>query len=118
MRRGEVWLADFDPSSGSESAKIRPCVIVSNDASNRIVERLGRGVVTVVPLTSNTARIHGFQTLIVADPRTGLAVDSKAQAEQVRALDHTRMIRQMGSLDADQIIALNTALATHLALGH
>ena len=116
MRRGEVWLADFDPSSGSEVAKVRPCIVVSNDASNRVVERLGRGVVTVVPLTSNTGRIHGFQALITAGPRTGLSVDSKAQAEQVRALDHTRLIRKTGDLDAEQISTIDTALMTHLRL--
>ena len=116
MRRGEVWLASFDPSHGSEAAKTRPCVIVSADASNRVVERLARGVVTVVPLTTNTVRVYAFQALIPAAPGNGLAVDSKAQAEQVRALDFARFAVRLGTLDAAQLAAINDALLVHLAL--
>jgi len=116
MNRGEVWLASFDPVVGSEATKLRPCVIVSADAGNRVVERLGRGVVTVVPLTTNTARVHEFQTLIEPDPSNGLPVDSKAQAEQVRALDHSRFARRLGRLSAEQVAALDEALLVHLTL--
>jgi len=116
MRRGEVWLVNFDPSSGSEAAKSHPCVIVSADASNRVVERLGRGVVTVVPLTTNTTRVHDFQALITADGANGLTVDSKAQAEQVRALDQSRFIRKLGMVDAERRAAIDQALITHLGL--
>lgn len=42
MKRGEVWRARFDPAQGSEVNKTRPCVIVSNNAANRTVEKLGR----------------------------------------------------------------------------
>jgi mRNA interferase MazF len=116
VRRGEVWLASLDPSTGSEAAKARPCVVVSRDASNRTVERLQHGVVTIVPLTTNTARIHDFQVLILADGHTGLADDSKVQAEQIRALDQSRFIRQLGVLDAEQIAAVEQALLVHLSL--
>lgn len=57
MRRGEVRLVDLDPVRGSEANKQRPAVVVSNDRANAVAQRLERGVVTVVPLTSNTARI-------------------------------------------------------------
>ena len=114
MRRGEVWLASFDPSLGSEAMKTRPCVVVSADASNRVVERLGRGVVTVVPLTTNTERVHGFQALIPADSANGLPTDSKAHAEQVRALDHSRFARRLGALDAERVAAVDEALLVHL----
>ena len=116
MRRAEIWLASLDPSHGSEAAKTRPCVIVSADASNRVVERLGRGVVTVVPLTTNTARVYDFQALVPAGGPSGLASDSKAQAEQVRALDQSRFTRRLGVLDEDQMAAVDQALSTHLAL--
>lgn len=79
MRRGEVRLVDLDPVRGSEANKRRPAVVVSNDRANAVAERLGRGVVTVVPLTSITARIFPFQVFVPAD-QGGLRVDSKAQS--------------------------------------
>src|SRR5271170_2212527 len=85
MRRGEIWQVDFDPARGSEANKHRPAVIVSNDRANATAARLGRGVVTVVPVTSNIATIYPFQVLLAA-PTTGLTVDSKAQAEQIRSV--------------------------------
>ena len=75
MRRGDIHYVDFEPSRGSEADKRRPAVIVSNDASNAIVARLGRGLVTVVPLTSKVSRLYRFQVLLPSS-RTGLERDS------------------------------------------
>ncbi|WP_341358922.1 type II toxin-antitoxin system PemK/MazF family toxin [Georgenia sp. M64] len=83
MLRSEIRLVDLDPSRRSAANKRRPAVIVSNDRANSIAARLGRGVVTVVPVTSNTDRIFPFQTFLPA-AATGLRQDAKAQAEQVR----------------------------------
>ena len=71
MRRGEIRWVDLDPVRGAESSKRRPAVIVSNDGANATANRLGRGVVTVVPVTSNTERIHPFQVLLTSES-TGL----------------------------------------------
>ena len=115
MRRGEVRLVDLDPARGSEADKLRPAVIVSNDGANSVAERLGRGVLTVVPVTSRTARIYPFQVLLPAR-ETGLRLDSKAQAEQVRAVAVERIGAQVGSLPPDLLAALDEALRLHLAL--
>src|SRR5260221_4130106 len=85
MRRGEIVTISLDPVRGSEASKTRPAIVVSNDAANATAARLGRGVITVVPVTSNTARIYPFQVLLPAG-QTGLRQDSKAQAEQVRSV--------------------------------
>ncbi|PRC55794.1 mRNA interferase MazF9, partial [Mycobacterium sp. ITM-2017-0098] len=53
MRRGEIWQVDLEPARGGEANKTRPAVIVSNDRANATASRLGRGVITVVPVTSN-----------------------------------------------------------------
>ena len=95
MQRGEIIWADFDPVRGSEAAKRRPVVIVSNDLSNRTVGRLGRGVVTVVPLTSRVDRVYSFQVLLPPE-RTGLRVESLAQADQIRAVSITRFGATIG----------------------
>ena len=115
MRRGEVRLVDFDPVRGSEANKRRPAVVVSNDRANAVAERLGRGVVTVVPVTSNTARVFPFQVLLTAQD-TGLHVDSKAQAEQVRAVSVDRLGPTLGRLPFEALDALDDALRLHLAL--
>jgi mRNA interferase MazF len=115
MRRGEIRWIDLDPARGSEAGKRRPCVIVSNDGANLSAHRLGRGVVTVVPVTTNVARIHPFQVLLPA-ASTGLPRDSKAQAEQVRSAAIERIGGRIGALAADQLAELDEALRLHLAL--
>ncbi len=115
MRRGEVRLVEFDPGRGSEANKRRPAVVVSNDQANAVAERLGRGVVTVVPVTSNTARVFPFQVLLDAQD-TGLHVDSKAQADQVRAVSVDRLGPALRRLPSKALGALDDALRLHLAL--
>lgn len=115
MRRGEIRLVDLDPVLGSEANKRRPAVIVSNDGANTTAERLGRGVITVVPVTSNVARVHPFQVLLDA-ASTGLDRDAKAQAEQVRSVAVERVGPHLGTLTGELVGALDEALRLHLAL--
>jgi len=115
MRRGEVRLVDLDPARGAEVNKRRPAVIVSNDGANATAERLGRGVVTVVPVTSNVTNVYPFQVLLDA-ATTGLDRDSKAQAEQVRSVDVGRVGARIAVLDRTLVAELDEALRLHLAL--
>jgi mRNA interferase MazF len=115
MRRGDVHLVDFDPIRGSEANKTRPAVVVSNNAANRSAQRSGHGVITVVPVTSSTGRIFPFQVLIPAG-QAGLTRDSKAQAEQVRAVSFARVGRQLGILAPETLAKLDSALRLHLGL--
>lgn len=109
MLRGESWQVDLDPVCGSEANKRRPAVIVSNDRANVTAARLGGGVVTVVPVTSNTDAIFPFQVLLPV--RGGLTVDSKAQAEQVRSVSTRRLLRHVGRASAVELAALRLHLA-------
>jgi mRNA interferase MazF len=115
MQRGEVRMVDLDPVRGAEASKQRPAVIVSNDAANQTAARLDRGVLTVVPITSNVERIYPFQVLLPAGAG-GLPRDSKAQAEQVRSIDAERVGRQLGRLPDRLMTSLDDALRLHLAL--
>jgi mRNA interferase MazF len=114
MLRGEIWQVDLDPVRGSEANKRRPAVIVSNDRANATATRLGRGVVTVVPVTSNTEKVYPFQVLLSA--ATGLNVESKAQAEQVRSIATQRLLRRVGRVSNVELGKLDEALRLHLAL--
>lgn len=115
MLRGEIRLVDLDPVRGRETNKQRPAVIVSNDRANSIAARLGRGVITVVPVTSNVDRIFPFQALLPA-AETGLRQDSKAQAEQVRCIAVERIGAVLGRAPADVMVHLDDALRLHLQL--
>jgi mRNA interferase MazF len=116
MRRGEVFLADLSPVKGSEAAKRRPVVVVSNNAANRSAASRGRGVVTVVPVTSNATRVYTFQVRLPAGPPSGLTVDSKGQAEQVRSVDVSRLGQRLGSLSPELLRQLDGAVRLHLDL--
>lgn len=70
---------------------------------------------TVVPVTSNVSRVFPFQVLLPAED-TGIDHDSKAQAEQVRSVDVTRVGRAIGRLPVDLVQRLDEALRLHLSL--
>ncbi len=115
MERGEILWADLDPVRGSEAAKRRPVVVVTHDRLNRTVTRLGRGVVTVVPLTSRVDRVYSFQVLLPPE-RTGLRVDSLAQADQIRAVSITRFGTTIGHVPPDLMAEIDDAIRLHLNL--
>jgi len=115
MLRGEIRLVDLDPVIGAEANKRRPAVVVSNDGANTTASRLGRGVVTVVPVTSNVARVHPFQVLLRAEV-TGLRTDSKAQAEQVRSIAIQRVGAKVGRVPVKTMLEIDESLRLHLAL--
>lgn len=115
MLRGEIRLVDFGQGLTSESAHQRPAVIVSNDGANTTAARLGRGVVTVAPVTSNVSRIYPFQVLVPAE-ESGLEHDSKVQAEQVRSVSVERVTRALGSVPAPLMLRVDEALRLHLSL--
>lgn len=108
-------MVDLESARGAEADKRRPAVIVSNDAANATAARLGHGVVTVVPVTSNVGRVYPFQVLIPAGSG-GLSHDSKAQAEQVRSIAAERIGDLLGHLSASLLTNLDEALRTHLGL--
>ncbi|MGV1003412.1 MAG: type II toxin-antitoxin system PemK/MazF family toxin [Candidatus Nanopelagicales bacterium] len=115
MRRGEIRLVDFDPAQPGEANTRRPAVVISNDRANSRAATLGRGVITVVPVTSNVERVLPFQVLLHPSS-TGLHHESKAQAEQVRSVAVTRVGPLVGRLPADLAGALDDALRLHLQL--
>ena len=108
-------MVNLEPAKSGEANKQRPAVVVSNDGANSSAARSGHGVITVVPVTSNVARIYPFQVLLPANA-TGLDLDSKAQAEQVRSISVDRLGAAIGEVPHALMEELDEALRLHLAL--
>jgi len=106
MLRGEVWWVDFDPARGGEIQKIRPAVIVSNDASNRNLNRL-----QVVPISSKVARLYPSEAAIDlnGEPR-------KAMADQIATVSKQRIKSRVGILSQPDMLAVERAIRVQLAL--
>ena len=89
--------------------------VSTSDRRNATARRLGRGVITVVPVTSNTDRLFPFQVLLTRS-ETGLPRDSKAQAEQVRSIAIERVGGRLGVVPEARMREIDEALRLHLAL--
>jgi len=106
MRRGEIWWVNFDPSIGSEIQKQRPAVVVSNDISNKYVNR-----VQVVPITSKVEKLYPSEAYVTVGGRQG-----KAMADQLATVSKERLIRLMDHVTAIQMMEIEKAIRIQLAL--
>lgn len=110
MKRGDIYLVNFDPSVPGEPARTRPAVLITNDLANETLPHL-----VVAPITSNVQRVYPFDVLLPAGT-CGLSETSRVQLNYVRGLNRTRLTRYVGSLTREQRTELDSKLKTHLGL--
>lgn len=106
MKRGEVWWVSFDPSIGGEIQKQRPAVVVSNDVSNRYLNR-----VQVVPTTSKVEKLYPSEAYVTVGGRQG-----KAMTDQLATVSKERMIKLIGRVTAAEMMEIEKAIRIQLSL--
>ena len=113
MIRGDIYQANLDPTKDSEQAGKRPVVIVSRNGINR-----SSPVVVIVPITKFTQdkKIYPSHHLLKAASANGLNTDSIVKCEQIRAIAKSRLSHKWGSLSAEDLSKVDTALKIVLSL--
>jgi mRNA interferase MazF len=106
MNRGDVWWVNFEPSIGGEIRKKRPAIIISNNASNKFLNR-----VQIIPITSNTDRLFPSEAYVTVAGKKG-----KAMADQLATVSKQRLSKCIGSISDDEMNMVVEAIKTQLDL--
>lgn len=109
--RGDIYLADLNPSRGAEQAGIRPIIIVQHNNINRFTR-----TVIVIPLTTNLRRAQIPGTIVIPVGEGGLSQESVALCYQIVVIDKQRIQRQLGTLSAHYLQQLGEAIKYTLDL--
>ena len=114
LKRGMIIDVNLDPTQGSDTGKVRPCVIVTNNVYNERVP-----VIRVVPITAWNEKKRRIKTNVELLPssKNGLSKQSIADCLQTRPIDHRfRLVKTRGELTAEEMKKIDEALRIVFAL--
>ncbi len=107
LKRGMIVDVDLNPTKGSETGKIRPCIVVTNNTYNERVP-----VIQIVPVTEWNNKKARIKTNIEINPSAlnGLTKKSIADCLQTRPIDRRFRLRQIkGELELEIMLKINEA---------
>jgi|Deesub1362A_J573_1020465.scaffolds.fasta_scaffold00204_40 mRNA interferase MazF len=110
IKRGDVFLVNFNPARGSEQAGLRPAVVVQNNIGNKYSP-----TTIVIVVTTAVRRSYPFLVPLKAG-EGGLNEDSVANAAQVLTIDKSRLRRKIGDLSPEKMGEVDQALKLSLGL--
>ena len=110
-QRGEIYWVNLDPTIGSEIAKTRPALIISNDIGNQHADR-----VIVAPIsTANVSKVYPFEVKLAAG-EGGVSQPCKVLLDQIRTVDKSRLGARLGTIQKARIEEVNRAIRLSLAV--
>ncbi len=109
IKRGEVWLTNFNPPFGTELHKNRPSLIISSNEVNKHHPR-----VVVIPIS--TKNYTGLSVVVIASKNSGLDKESVILPAEIRAVDTTRLIKKLGKISKSKIKEVEDTLKLVLGI--
>lgn len=111
IKRGEIYLANLNPTVGSEQSGIRPVLVIQNDIGN-----VYSSTTIIASLTSDITHRPEFPTHFFIKSRDNLKYDSLVLLEQVRTIDKCRLIKKIASLNYNEMNKINNYLSISIGI--
>ena len=110
-KRGEIYLVNFDPTTGAEIRKIRPALVLQNNIANQYSP-----ITIVAALTSQTEKTLYPTDALITGPESGMRKNSLILLNQIRSIDKERLIKRLGKLEEQTMERVNRAIELSLGL--
>ena len=111
IKKGDILLINFEPVKGSKQGRVRPALVVQNDILNRFSP-----ITIVAPITSRIYSKEYPTNVEITKFESRLNVDSTILTNQIRAVDKSRIIKKISSLNSSSMKKVDLAIKISLDL--